>query len=574
MNGQHETTPEKTPSAKRARRRAIKWMLWSLALIVAAPLLWLGVRAYIAYDAFVNVEGGLRSVQRAVGSNNFEALPYIYREVRDDARRAHELTSDPVWLAAENLPVLGENLGVVRQIATVVSELVDDGIGPIAKEMEDWSFDQFRPHDGAVELEPILRFAGALEKTTDAVLRARASVAAIDASNAVAPVGNAVARIENLLGTAASMLASADRALELIPPALGAEGPRTYLLVVQDNSRDRFNGGALSVLVEFTVVDGRIALGEAIPAPESIAGATSSVAFADVASELVRWWQSRGEERVDAVISIDFVGLASLIGATGPVELDSGEQLDQDSAAGFLAMELYEEVPDALDRDAVRIDAVTATIEAVLAGDGETGRYLDAAVAMRNERRIQLWSENAAEQILIETIGLHGGMPELDEPSTAMGIFLDQSSNGPLSPYVAARIEANSAVCAPDEVRSTELSLALESTLTRAIVDSLPPAVRNSPAASAGVVEYEIAVYSPVGAVDASMTVDGRAVDGTVVETASGRLVLQARVRLEPGETRVVETEFSGGRAEATPLDLRTTPRLESTPVFATSDCG
>ena len=76
-----------------------------------------------------------------------------------------------------------------------------------------------------------------------AVNAARSRVAGIDRSDLIAPVGDAVLTLSRAPEGAAALTANGARAARLLPPMLGADGPRNYLVAFQNLAEPRATGG-------------------------------------------------------------------------------------------------------------------------------------------------------------------------------------------------------------------------------------------------------------------------------------------------------------------------------------------
>ena len=145
----------------------------------------------------------------------------------------------------------------------------------------------------------------------------------------------------------------ASRAVQLIPPMLGADGPRDYLLLVQNNAEVRATGGIPGSVIllraeagAVTIVDTRSggSLGS-LPAPVvPLTDAESNLFGPDLAAdmrdvtftpdfprsaEIARsiWAQQVGGE-VDGVVSVDPGALALVLAHTGPVPVAPGPMAD------------------------------------------------------------------------------------------------------------------------------------------------------------------------------------------------------------------------------------------------------
>jgi Protein of unknown function (DUF4012) len=75
-----------------------------------------------------------------------------------------------------------------------------------------------------------------------------------------AEVQTAVRRLDSL-DPAALTTATAARAVRLLPPMLGANGPREYLLLVQNNAEQRATGGIPGSVALLRAVDGAVTVG-------------------------------------------------------------------------------------------------------------------------------------------------------------------------------------------------------------------------------------------------------------------------------------------------------------------------
>ena len=166
------------------------------------------------------------------------------------------------------------------------------------------------------------------------------------------PVREAVDKVHTQLARADREAQHAAVAAELAPAIFGGEGPRTYLLVVQNNAESRATGGFIGSYGLITALDGKLDVGELLrthnlerprcvelpdvsyEAPDDyrtrytqFAPATTlqnvnlSPDFPSVAQVLMSLAPQAGLTTVDGVLSVDPQGLAALLELTGPVDV-------------------------------------------------------------------------------------------------------------------------------------------------------------------------------------------------------------------------------------------------------------
>src|SRR5207245_956454 len=70
-----------------------------------------------------DVRSEVTRLQDDVSNGNTARLSPGLASIRDDARSAHRLTSDPLWWAAANMPVLGHTFSTSRGLAKSADDL-------------------------------------------------------------------------------------------------------------------------------------------------------------------------------------------------------------------------------------------------------------------------------------------------------------------------------------------------------------------------------------------------------------------------------------------------------------------
>jgi len=227
-----------------------------------------------------------------------------------------------------------------------------------------------------------------------------------------------------------------------LPDALGANGPRRYLVAIENQAEMRASGGApLSLLmVEFD--NGRISI--------PIKGQTSTQLFPPLNAPVVWWgpggnpffdsnprndpfvvtnthpnllfsgremvgaWAGGGFPPVDGVITIDLSAIAAVLNATGPIASDAYGQVSGEQLGKILLVDAYQTFgqSDATARQEANQQLLDDLLNRILGGDD----LVAAAQAMLSTapgRHVQFWMRNAAlEQLAIDS----GTAGEVSDP--------------------------------------------------------------------------------------------------------------------------------------------------------------
>jgi hypothetical protein len=336
------------------------------------------------------------------------------------------------------------------------------------------------------------------------------------------------------------------------------EGPTTYLLLAANNAEMRAGAGSYLQVGVVRIEDGNVAVDDLQPAGDILVerGAVT-VADADLAARwgwldmAVDWrnlsasprfpanaavaadmWEALRGQRVDGVMVLDPVGLATLMEVTGPVEVE-GREIVADGVVRELLFDQYWEADVTERRDRLEEIAQSALtgIERADIDFVTLAQELRDAVAARH---FLAWSANPTQQHAWETIGVSGSLSE-DSLSVAL---LNRGANK-LDPFVTTRAELD----VREVGRSQEVRLRL--TMHNAAQVVFPSYVLG-PAAAFG---YELGSY--VGVL--SVNVPGRAVgarfvgvDDLTVEGPDGEThVLAVSIEIPAGATLEHELVFT-----------------------------
>jgi hypothetical protein len=391
--GQHRNRKERTPRrAPRGRRIVLAVCL--LSLVIVAVGAWVGVRGYLAkgeLEAALPLAGQLKN---QVVSGDAEGAVASAVSLEKHSTEAAELTSDPVWRAAEVLPWVGSNLTVMRELASSVDDVSRSGIGPLASLTGSIGLSDFKPVAGQINLQPLLESRPVLAEASASVDDAIARVSAIDTSGTLQPLVDARQKLLGSLVEASSGLTVLNKAAQLMPAMLGSEGPRNYLVLFQNNAELRATGGIPGAMALVHTDGGSITLVQQASATDfpkfsapvidlpfetaALFGSNTAEYMQDVnftpqfalSGQIAKamWAQQFGLE-VDGVISLDPVALSYLLRATGPIQLPTGDELTSENAVKLLLQDVYVRYSQPGDQDTFFAAAAASIFARVSSGD-------------------------------------------------------------------------------------------------------------------------------------------------------------------------------------------------------------
>lgn len=508
-----------------------------------------------------------------------------------ESRAARAETDSLGWRLSRGIPGLGDDLAAVRTLARALDELAHDGLPPLVESAGRVGLRALAPANGRIDLAPLRAVAPQLSAADAAVRRARDRVTAIPVDALLEPVRAAVVKARDDLERAAATTASAALAARLLPAMLGADGPRTYLVLFQNPAEVRATGGMPGAYVVLRVDRGAIKIVDQDSAAglQSLDGTVLPIAAAHralytdrmgtfpadinlspdfpTAAKLAReMYRLRSGRTVDSVLATDPIALSYLLAMLGPVAVPGGPTLSTDNAVRVLLSDTYAGAKSQPQQDRYFAAAAMATFQAIMSRRVDPGQLTAQLAKAAGERRILLWSAKPGEEKAIAGTVLGGVLPANDGAQPTVGVFLNDGSGAKLGYYLRQSAEvAVTGGCRADGRRKLTLRVTLTSTAPRTGLSK--DVLGHGMAGDPYTVRTNVAVYSPTGGSLFSMKLDGVARPfgaGQDGPRAVGIIV----VDLKPGATRTLDVTLLSG-VPAGGWAPRVTPRLWTTPGVA-----
>lgn len=501
---------------------------------------------------------------------------------------ARKQASDRSWVSLEWIPFIGPNLHAVRTAAIVTDDLVKGAISPAT----DLSLNALTPIDGAIDLGAVSALQSTIAQAADTTNKAAEDLDAIDKSVLVPQVETAVTKLTTAVDGLLPLLRPANEILSVLPAALGADGPRNYLLMFQGNSEARSLGGNAAAFVVMSVQNGRpsilqhvssIDFKQGLPEPVAPLDPAAVAIYGDkigrftpdltmvpdfpAATQILKgWWTNQELPAFDGVISLDPVALGYLLAATGPVVLPTGEQLTSDNAVSLLLNEVYFRYTDPWMQDAFFASAADAIFSKITTGAFTPSEFIASLTRAADEGRLLYQSNDVRETELMSSARLSGTMPTDSSKDTVVGVYVNDNTGSKKSYYINMAIS----LCrAETTVRGT---VTLNSTLTADQATNLPSYIAG-PYFAPGDISTYLVLYGPPGSTIADVALDGAPASILASGEHLGRPAVKVEVLNHGADAHSVSFTLDGIVADSGPLMAWHTPMTRDTEVTISPSC-
>ncbi len=589
-----------TPAGPRhAGRRASRRVLVLRAALVLFVLLLAGV-GWVVYNGMRAKTNLLRAaddvsvLQHQAESGDVAGERVTLANLQQEAHSARAETHGTIWKLARWTPIVGGNATAIATVASAVDDLAQHALPSLVDASATLDLQQIAPHDGSIDIAPIQHAAPAIVGAASAVQRVRDQVAGISTSGLLPVVRTSVSRLQSDLDKAVTTTSDAARAVTLLPPMLGTDGPRTYALLFLNNAEVRATGGIAGSWAIVQVVHGSVAIvkqgsagdvnshlsGAPVPVPPDVAALYTnrpgtffqdvdmSPSFPTDAALASEMFQQAYGIQVDGVISTDPVALAGLLQATGPVKLPLGGSLTASNAVSLLLSQVYANIQNPALEDAYFAQAANAVFTALSAGQGDARATVKALADAAGAGRLTVWSRHPAEEKVLAGTALEGALPS-SEPAgdPTVGVFLNDGTGAKLDYYLREDVAVAPAASCPAGRIAFHVRVTLTSTVP-ADAASLPAYVTagSKTSASLGTMRTQVVFAAPMDGSIVSASIDGVLTPiGSGVE--SGRSEGIVLVDLAPGAKKSIDVSLVTTQL---PHDVRAhgvTPQVRSTPL-------
>ncbi len=527
---------------------------------------WVGIRGIGAVNELQQVATLSKTLKAAIGDGDIEKSTSLSDRIAHHASSAHDLTSDPVWRAFGFVPWLGPNFSAVGDVAEIADDVASDALLPVLKAAGSLNLASLGLSGGAIDLAPFAEIEPPLAEASATLDAAETTALQIDADATLPPLADAVREMRSTVTQAATVVGSLHGASALLPSMLGAQGPRNYVIAMQNNAELRSSGGIIGAIALLHAEGGRVslvqqastldfpALDTALPVSEStmalfedrpgrfLQNITSIPDFTEAGPTIAARWQQRFGTPIDGVIAVDAVMTENLLAATGPLTFGPFTAT-ADNVVSLLLSEIYLTIPDPATQDQVFAQAASALFGAALS-TADPKDLLSALSKSADQGRIRIWSSHEEEESLLAASSL-GGTLAADDTQTHVGVLFNDTTGAKMDYYTDADISTSIGSCQGEP--TTQVRVTWTNNAPTDAATSLPPYVTGGGfgGVEPGSVRTLITVYGPEGATPSHIDRDG-AEEGVQTALLGERSAVQQEVLLAPGESSTITVEFQG----------------------------
>ncbi|MDI2035756.1 DUF4012 domain-containing protein [Paenarthrobacter nitroguajacolicus] len=586
-------------SRRRIRRRLILAALWTsvLAIIVVACTAWIGFKANIMRTELQAATTLLPEMKAQIAANDTAAAAVSVEKLIGHTQAAREAGNDPLWKSVSALPWIGPNMQAASEVATSADDVARLGAAPLVKAFQSLNWKTLAPTPSGIDLSPLRTAAPKVQAAAHVVRESSKRLHNIETGNLLPQIAEPLISAREELATLSQGLDSAADAASLAPTMLGADAPRHYLLLMQNNAESRATGGIPGALAVLTLDKGHMtlesqtsagALGPFDP-PVPIDAEQKAIYsarigkfmqdvnltpdFATTAATAHSMWEKRTGERLDGVLSVDPVALSFMLEATGPVQIadpairkiGSGlpPKLTKENVVRTLLSDVYSAVEDPDRQDVYFSGAAKEIFSTVSSGKADPKGLIDAIAKGVDERRILLWSASHSEQATVGKYKLGGLISGPNVAPAQFGVYFNDGTGAKMDFWVKRTVEV-AKDCTRDGYREVTLRVTSTNTAPADAATSLPGYVTGGKAFGVpeGTVQTNIVSYGPV-----QSNIDTVVKDGVKIPFAaqrhSQRSVGTSTISLAPGESATLEFNF-GHIVQHSQPEIVVTPTVQS----------
>ncbi|WP_367322970.1 DUF4012 domain-containing protein [Streptomyces sp. HUAS ZL42] len=436
--------------------------------LLLASVGWIVVTAVLARHELLAAQRNLETLRgqsnTAPSAGPAAQLRTAEAAVRSAARhaaRAHRLTTGPAWYPASHLPLLGQPLRTVRGVAEASDLLTHDVLQPLTRTASELA--TAAGNDGGhLDLAALRRAAPLLKDAARSASAVRTNVAALPHATWLPAADHARAQLSGQVARISSVTDDAAMAARVMPPMLGAAGPRRYLAVFENTAEARGTGGLPGAFAVVTAERGRLHFEDfgndselmdvraAVDMPAEYtalygpSAPTSTWVNSNVSPHFPYaariWaaaWLAHSGQKVDGAFALDPGALSGLLSASGSARLADGTPVTAANVVALTERTSYATYQDIPERKEFFLDVARAVSQRLLDSADDPSRRPALLAALHQQfegGRIKVWSAHPAEQRDLQQRPLGGALPT--GPAPLAGLVVTNAAGTKLDYYL------------------------------------------------------------------------------------------------------------------------------------------
>jgi hypothetical protein len=591
---------EPRSSAVLGRSVVLKRLVQVLVGLVVLLVLVFAYQATRTALALNRAKGDAAVLTGQVNSDDVAGARKTLRDLTHQAAVAHDHSGNVLWAAASKVPWIGGDLHAIREASSALESTSRLALPDALGIYESVEKQHLRDADGKFNTAAIARLAPRFAALESHITPAARKVDAVDPGSLKLPaVRDATRSFQTQLDSLVTLAGAGRTATRILPAMLGGQGPRTYLLVEQNNAEIRATGGLPGSFTLITARDGRISLGRQLSDadfPELPSGILPQTAgeralytdlmvrdvrasndtpsFPRAAQIIEAMYQKKYGSHLDGIVFLDPIVLSALLQATGPISAD-GETFHADDVVRKLLNTVYLRFPQGAQQDAYFASAAKGIFDVLSSRPVSPTAVVRALAPMVEQRRFLVWSRHPGERAALAGTALAGDLPTGEAATTQAGMYLNGATAGKMEYYLDYVGGVRSVSCTDQGTQQFEARLRLTSNAPRDI-SGLPSYVTGlGNHVAKGSILDRLYIYGPVGGRITGIVADGQR-RTIFLQHNDGRPVAFLSLVLKAQQSIVLTARFETGPGHRGDPAFRWTPgmHLGPTSVTAPSTCG
>ena len=462
-----------------AARRRWPWILGAIVVVALGALAWLGLGLRSAASDIKahasTAENELRSAQDALGASDVTAARNHVATARAEVDAAQQSAeSTPVRVTA-HMPVAGSAVDDLDHLISAAGSVVtatDDIVTLYSQVSAKGGSQTPLFSNGQIHLERLPAVSAEITAIDATLGAAQGDLDQVQATlPGTAPIAQARDSAAEAIAPIRSTLKRVNAALPLVPEALGATQPVSYLLAITNQGEMRASGGAPLSVALITFDKGRFSVpfkGQMTSFPELVNNHTWKGApgspwtdaqgnrtgrftaanihpdFHSAGWDLIGSWESAGQPPVAGVFTIDISAIAKILDHTGPIESPDFGTITGDNVAQKLLVEAYRQfATDQVARQQANQVVFDQLVSRVTSGEGLLG-VIQGLGASAPGRHFQAYFSDPALEAQMHALGVDGslGTPSGDR----VAVFTTNSNASKVDVFIQRTVKVNATV--------------------------------------------------------------------------------------------------------------------------------
>lgn len=580
------------------RKKRIRMMLiviGALLLIIAALAAWLGLSALKAkneVEAAIQAASRIQSQVQAGDTDKAQASIEAFSQHID---ATYAQTKQPVWKLVTLVPYYGSDVKAARDMVHILEDVSNNALPKLAKAAQALDFNSIGIKDGTIQLGDMASVAQDLAAANGVVADASVDMGKIGDTH-IPQITEAVQQGRSKFKELASLTDTASRLADVLPKMFdldssegSSSGPRTYLVLAQNNAELRATGGIPTAWATLTIDAGKISMSTFGDPPRnglfsqdeaaSVLTAEERNLFstkmatdypdinftpdfprvADIARQI---WHRAGHDGVDGVISVDPVFLQRLLKVAGPVTLSDGTVMSGDNAEQRILNQIYIDTDTQAEQTDFFTMAASEIFTHVLKNvDGKNQQLVQTFQKSVSDGHLYVWSAHEGEQQRISGTTIAGEL-QSNPAHSVTGVYFNDATMGKMDWYLKREVTSTYDKTYPSGAKQYTIHIKLTNTADAAKVNAAPDLLRgydHNGNPRTGEIETVLYVYAPD---------EGRIADWTQdfdqFAVHDGLTVGVKTVTLRPGESFETTVHvLASPTADENEMILRQTPLVD-----------